>query len=486
MPTVIDALIVTLGLDAKEFTKGQREALDAFRKTQDESVKGGKSIEEQSKKSMDALGGIKMQAVELFAVLAGGKGAVEFFKGLSEAGASLGRLSRNIGVSASVINAWQGAARLFGGTAEGMAESFTRLSDTFAGWKVGDTSAAPMMALFRVINTEAQRIDETNAKIIDSNKGVDQSFLDLAANLKLIHDKNPALAGLLGRKLGLDPALFDVLIRGAAGAKEVLDYVQKIGVATKENVDTFGELEKRMNQMGLKAESLGRKLLGGENGGASYIMRLADWLNESPGDAMKDMWEWLNSSRKARSAPAQKLFSNTGSGSGAFASQAEKEAFIRSEATKRGIDPDVAMFVAKHEGFNNFKSTIPGEQSFGAFQLHVTPGGRGNAVGDQFRKATGLDPADPANERRGITYALDNIKAGGWGPYHGAANSGIGAWQGINRGTAGSTTTTDIAINGPITINAGPNADGNRIAQQFRDTILKRQAEAAQANGGQQ
>jgi hypothetical protein len=232
--------------------------------------------------------------------------------------------------------------------------------------------------------------------------------------------------------------------------------------------------------MGVKAESLGRKVLGGENGGASYITRLADWLNESPGDAGRDFWAWLTSAPKA---PAKKLFSNTGPGSAAFSSQAEKEAFIRAEATKRGIDPNVAMAVARSEGFSSF--TGDNGTSFGAFQLHVTPGGRGNAVGDKFRRDTGLDPSDPANERRGITYALDNIKAGGWGPYHGAAKSGIGAWQGINRG-GGSTSTTEIAINGPITINAGPNADGKAIAQQFRDAILKRQADAAQANGGQQ
>ena len=36
------------------------------------------------------------------------------------------------------------------------------------------------------------------------NKGVEQSFLDLADNLKAIHDRDPATAGLLGRRLGLE------------------------------------------------------------------------------------------------------------------------------------------------------------------------------------------------------------------------------------------------------------------------------------------
>jgi hypothetical protein len=54
MPTVIDSLILELGIDASKFSKGQRDALDAFKKTQEEAVKGGKAVEEQSRKSMNA------------------------------------------------------------------------------------------------------------------------------------------------------------------------------------------------------------------------------------------------------------------------------------------------------------------------------------------------------------------------------------------------------------------------------------------------
>jgi hypothetical protein len=136
---------------------------------------------------------------------------------------------------------------------------------------------------------------------------------------------------------------------------------------------------------------------------------------------------------------------------GAFRSRAEKEAFIRATAViggRRPIDPDVAMAVARAEGFDNFKSTIPGEQSFGAFQLHVTPGGRGHAVGDEFKRQTGLDPADPANERRGIQFALDWVRQHGWHDFHGAANTGIGNRQGIGDIHIENMTVTTQATNG--------------------------------------
>jgi hypothetical protein len=137
--------------------------------------------------------------------------------------------------------------------------------------------------------------------------------------------------------------------------------------------------------------------------------------------------------------------------------------------------------VARSEGFNGFKSSIPGEQSFGAFQLHVTPGGRQHAVGDQFKADTGLDPSDPADERQGIDYALNWAKKQGWGDFHGAANTGIGRWQGIGTGSQ-----TDVQI-GSITINTRA-TDAVGIARDLHSELKGRlngpAAIAAQANSG--
>jgi len=149
-----------------------------------------------------------------------------------------------------------------------------------------------------------------------------------------------------------------------------------------------------------------------------------------------------------------------GRGSGAFGSQAEKEAYIRQMAAQIGIDPDTAMRVARSEGFKDFSGDSG--TSFGAFQLHVTPNGRGHAVGDQFRHDTGLDPSDPANERQGIDYALQWARKHGWGDFHGAARTGIGQWQGVG-------STTDVQI-GSVTINTRA-TDAAGIARDLHSEI---------------
>lgn len=494
MPDVLDEFVIEIGLDPRKLNKGQQEALDNLRGFQETALRNAKNIEESSRKSANALGSLKAQAIELFSVYAGGKGLVEFAVGLTNADAKLGRLSRAIGVNASTINAWQGAARIFGSTAENMSGAFQQLSNVFTAWQVGGPEAPGVMQIFRAINTEAERLDKNNARIIDGTEGVSASFKKLADNLKIIHDLGPAndAAYLAGKIPGMDAGMFDLLVRGGAGAQAVLDYVKKIGVATKDDTDAFGELEKRMNQMGIKAESLGRKLLGGEGGGASTIIRFADWLNESPGEAGHDFLNWISNGQKhigtegpSKSAPAPSLFP---SGGGAFTSQAEKEAFIRAEAAKRGIDPDQAMRVAMSEGFLPGKFTGDQGTSFGAFQLHYKnniPGLSNAGLGDAFTRDTGKQASDPANERDTIVYALNKARQTGWGDWHGWKGS---PWAGINRsgGGSSSSTTTTVSISGPITIQAGPNASAADIAQKLRELGMKRQAEANQSSVGAQ
>jgi len=133
--------------------------------------------------------------------------------------------------------------------------------------------------------------------------------------------------------------------------------------------------------------------------------------------------------------------------------------YIRETAKKYGIDPEVALRVAKSEGLSSFRSGVRtksgGEEpSFGAFQLY-TGGGLGNA----FQKETGLDPSDPANEKATIDYALKTAAKVGWKPWHGAKNTGIGEWEGIGGGEANkiaAADATDTTIKGTDTSTAAP------------------------------
>ncbi|UYT57500.1 hypothetical protein OHI65_13490 [Brucella sp. MAB-22] len=122
----------------------------------------------------------------------------------------------------------------------------------------------------------------------------------------------------------------------------------------------------------------------------------------------------------------------------------EIEAYIRSAAAKRGINPDHAVRVAKSEGglkgFVQSGVTKNGrrEPSFGPFQLLVGGGNSGfpEGLGNRFEAETGLRASDPANMFKTIDYALDEASKKGWGQWYGAKAVGIGNWDGIGRRAA--------------------------------------------------
>lgn len=106
-------------------------------------------------------------------------------------------------------------------------------------------------------------------------------------------------------------------------------------------------------------------------------------------------------------------------------------AYIRQAALARGIDPEIAVRVARSEGglkdpFRQGESMLSygREESYGPFQLHMRNGGVGARA-----LAAGIDPR--TNWRGGVDYGLDEAANKGWGQWFGAARVGIGNREGL-------------------------------------------------------
>ena len=118
--------------------------------------------------------------------------------------------------------------------------------------------------------------------------------------------------------------------------------------------------------------------------------------------------------------------------------QAKIEAIIAEEAELRGIDPNVAIRLAQHEGMSSYQSQVPRtgkgslnglEASFGPFQLFV-----GGGLGNQYEKETGRN-LETDNTEEGIRqqtrFALDQAAKSGWGAWYGRKPAGIGVRDGL-------------------------------------------------------
>ena len=132
---------------------------------------------------------------------------------------------------------------------------------------------------------------------------------------------------------------------------------------------------------------------------------------------------------------------------------ADLEAYIRAAAAQRGIDPDIAVRVARSEGGlsdpvrqSDVRKNGLREPSYGPFQLLV--GGEGTGfpagLGNDFVRQTGLDPRNPENAHKGIDFALDTAARDGWGRWYGAKAIGLD-----NRAGIGGRPATSAVPDGP-------------------------------------
>lgn len=108
-----------------------------------------------------------------------------------------------------------------------------------------------------------------------------------------------------------------------------------------------------------------------------------------------------------------------------YGSVADHVKFIYNYAKSIGLDTNQALAIADKEGLRAWSSQNPNAASyvdvsggkpfsFGDFQLNINPGAMGAKA-----LAAGVDPRDPAQWQAADKYALDQMKAGGVGPWKG-------------------------------------------------------------------
>ena len=123
---VIDELIVVLGLDARKFTEGQRDAVAAFKKGKEGAVDFGKSVEESNAKVASSLSVVQKGILGVVAGIAGG-GAIQFVERIVQMDAATGRFAKTIGTSVTNLSTWQYMVKQIGGDAAAATSTLSSL-----------------------------------------------------------------------------------------------------------------------------------------------------------------------------------------------------------------------------------------------------------------------------------------------------------------------------------------------------------------------
>lgn len=211
MATVIDALVVMLGLDAKPFKQGAKEVDNTLEKTKRGAKKTGQDIERSGKQGAEFFNQLRKSALQFFAVLTVGRGIADFTRNVVGMGAQLDRVAANLETSASKLSRWTGAVRQSGGTAEGFLGSVQGLSAQLTQLKLtGDSGILPYIQALGV------SLADTQGKA----RPFDDILLDISERLKAMPSRADAFN--IGKSLGLDEGTVNLLLKGREEVKKLL------------------------------------------------------------------------------------------------------------------------------------------------------------------------------------------------------------------------------------------------------------------------
>ena len=267
MPTIIDSLIVKLGLDATNFKKGEQEATKSQKDFVEKSKRSGKELsvldskaaaqrekyakeaQAQAKKAIESFSAMRNQALSLLSVFVGGMGLVEFAKSSIVTTAALGRLSDSVGVGIDRLGGWKVAAKDVGSSAEEMMADIDKASQTLA------------------LKRSKGIINESLKTYLTWGGGTQHGELKdtesyLFAMSDLIHKYNkidPAKAKLISRGLGIGDNDFNLLKQGSEELRKQLDLTTKIAGLTKQQGDEAKKAETAWTNLGEAIEKAYRK-----------------------------------------------------------------------------------------------------------------------------------------------------------------------------------------------------------------------------------
>jgi len=269
MPTVIDSLIVTLGLDPSNFNKGSKAAAAAFLGTREEMRRTGKEVETSAKNSDLFLSKLQSRALTLFAVFSGGKGIAAFASSINAANVATGRASELFGKSASVISSWAGVVQATGGDGKAAAASLIGLNNELQNMAVtGDSKVLPYLRALGI------SIQGANGQIMTAEEALPR-FAEAISRAQAQY--GTAYATNMARGLGLSDDLTIVMLRGRKALDDYMADQQRWGVITDKQARGSQQLTYAMTGMERSFDTLGRQVMEHLNPGlTSLANRLTD------------------------------------------------------------------------------------------------------------------------------------------------------------------------------------------------------------------
>lgn len=273
MATIIDSLLVTLGLDPSGFNAGKAKVDKGLKDIGNEADKTGDKLKGAGKKGAEGYENVAKSAAKFLALIGGTMVVKRFIEQSVESSAALDRLARNLNENVNTVSAWSNAAEVAGGSASGLQGTMDMLSQAQTELQLtGQSSLIPYFSALGV------SIADVNGKA----KPVSDILLDLSDRFSRM---DRTTANNIGRMMGLDQGTMNLLLKGRAEVELLIKRQKEYGAVTKQQAEQSSRLKEMMVQSRQSFEAFGRELLSAAMPALEGLFKLfeglGDWMREN-------------------------------------------------------------------------------------------------------------------------------------------------------------------------------------------------------------
>jgi len=137
MATVIDSLLIELGLDASGFDKSQKKAVDSLKKMEDQANKSSKQNQKGAKETAESFDKVTESVMKLGVAAFGVAGLKSLITSVTQTNTQLNRQSNMLGINVNSLAAWGQAVKAMGGNAEDFAASMQNMEGGLTAFSLG-------------------------------------------------------------------------------------------------------------------------------------------------------------------------------------------------------------------------------------------------------------------------------------------------------------------------------------------------------------
>lgn len=238
MATIIDELVVKIGMDNKGLKKGSEEAKKSVAEIKGNSDKAGKSV--------NVLG---TAFIRFFAILGGATAVAQFAKRMVDSNAELARFTDNVGLSADRVSAMQNAAKIMGSSAEDVAAAINMIGKAQYDLKMtGTSSMIPYLNYLGISLTDATGKAKDQIQVLTE---MNEKFSKMDKQTAYYH----------GQQMGVSAQGMSFFLMNPDKFKSLMENQRKYAATTNAQAEKARQYAESSAQAGTRMEAFGRNAL---------------------------------------------------------------------------------------------------------------------------------------------------------------------------------------------------------------------------------